>query len=294
MISIGRAAWFIALGAAITGGLLKAPCLARAEAGSLYQQSLVAILRSRFTSSGVSYLLVDAGTGAVLVTHWEKPTEPAPLGSLLKPFTALAYGEAHDFRYPRYVCRGTVDGCWLPHGHGRIGIEQAIAGSCNAYFRRLASEVRSEGVSVVAQALGLPPAPAALGGPGLIGIGDGWEVAPLDMARAYLTLASRAGDPGVVELLEGMALSADHGTAGAIGAALRDQSFVTPRVLAKTGTARCVHQPQAPGDGYVVALWPAEAPRYALLVGVHGVPGARAAAVCGEMLRAMCAASHQF
>jgi hypothetical protein len=34
-----------------------------------------------------------------------------------------------------------------------------------------------------------------------------------------------------------------------------------------------------------MAFYPAEAPRYALLVRVHGVPGAEAARVAGKMLR---------
>src|ERR1700740_1137563 len=77
-----------------------------AEAGSLYQQSLTAFLARQFASPDLSYLMIDADTGAVLAVRWEWPEEPAPLGSLVKPFTALAYAESHDFRYPSSECRG--------------------------------------------------------------------------------------------------------------------------------------------------------------------------------------------
>ena len=146
----------------------------------------------------------------------------------------------------------------------------------------------------MARRFGMPGVPVNLTGAALIGLDGDWRVSPLEIVRAYAQLASRAGDPGVRELLEGMELSAEGGTAGAIGAALRGSAEVAPRVLAKTGTARCVHRHKAPGDGYVVALWPAASPRYALLVGVHGVPGARAAAVCGEMVRVLTDTKHHF
>lgn len=289
-----KALWVIALGALFWPGLSGQKAGAHAGgAESLYQQSLALLLERRFNSPELSYLLVDAGSGAVLAARWDRPDEPVPPGSLLKPFTALAYAEGHGFSYPSYVCRGAVDGCWLPRGHGHIGIQRAVAGSCNVYFRKLASEAAPADVSAVAWRLGLGTVPPHLAGRSLIGLGGGWQVSPLDILRAYSQLASRRGDPGVRELIEGMELSAEGGTAGAIGGALRSRAGV-PRVLAKTGTARCVHQHKAPGDGYVVALWPAESPRFALLVGVHGVPGARAAAVCGEMIRVLAATNRQF
>ena len=55
-------------------------------------------------------------------------------------------------------------------------------------------------------------------------------------------------------------------------------------VLAKTGTAPCSHSRKAPGDGYVAILYPAQSPRYVLLVQVHGVSGAVAAGTGSEML----------
>ena len=242
-------------------------------AGSLYEQSLVRLLRERFPEARTSYLLVEARTGRLVDSRWENAERPVPVGSLVKPFTALAYGEAHQYRYPEYLCRGKASRCWLARGHGRIGIGEAVAHSCNAYFRALAVQVRVEDVANLAQRFGMEAPPAGSTAQTLIGLGGGWRVAPLALARAYCRLVE---EPRAAELVRGMAMSARSGT----GKAAR-------MGLVKTGTAPCVHHPKAPGDGYVMALYPAESPRYALLVRVHGVPGAEAAVVAGQMLRAI-------
>lgn len=232
-------------------------------AATLYEQSLGRALESAVTQPDVSYLVLDVPARRLIAARWESPEVPVPVGSLVKPFTALAYGERHGFEYPEYLCKG----CWLPRGHGRIGIEDAIAHSCNAYFLALAAG----DVSGVARRFGID-APLAGAPPGtLIGLGDGWQVAPLALARAYCDLIERP------ELRRGMALAARTGTASALGVP----------ALAKTGTAVCAHPGRGPADGYVVALYPAEAPRVAMLVRVHGTTGAQTAAVAGRMLRLM-------
>jgi hypothetical protein len=229
---------------------------------------LLLLLVSSTLASDVSWLIVDAGAAEPRECHWPNARQPIPLGSLVKPFTALAYAEAHGGQYPTYVCNG----CWYPRGHGRIGMAEAIAYSCNAYFRQLSTEVSTVGVASLAQRLGIDgPSPSA----SLFGLGDGWRIAPLDLARAYLELAARAGQPGVGEILRGLALSARTGTGKAIG----------PGALAKTGTAPCEHARRMPGDGYAIELFPADAPKSALLVQVHGVPGAQAAAECARILK---------
>ena len=76
-----------------------------------------------------------------------------------------------------------------------------------------------------------------------------------------------------------MALCAQSGTAKGV-----DRPLHGVAALAKTGTAPCVHEPPAPGDGYVLMLYPADQPRMAMLVRMHGVPGARTAELGGRML----------
>jgi hypothetical protein len=44
----------------------------------------------------------------VLAFRWDNPQAPSPLASLVKPFTALAYGEHHAFRYPAHITLGSA------------------------------------------------------------------------------------------------------------------------------------------------------------------------------------------
>jgi cell division protein FtsI/penicillin-binding protein 2 len=249
---------------------------------SLFAQSAAQILDRDFAHNGESYLLLDAKSGALLTSHWENYEEPIPLGSLVKPFTALAYAAAHDYRYPTYECKGKVSGCWQGQPHGKLDIVAAVSVSCNAYFRRMAESVTGAQLFPVTRSFGLEPPGATIGGAGRIGIGDQWRIAPLNMARAYLELYRRREQPGVRELLEGMKQSARRGTGVAV-----DRALKPAEALVKTGTAPCTHSPWAPADGFVIALVPAERPEILLMVRIHGVAGAKAAETAGRMLRSM-------
>ncbi|MGD1158139.1 MAG: penicillin-binding transpeptidase domain-containing protein [Terriglobia bacterium] len=248
-------------------------------AASLYDQSIARVLAERYDSHNVSYILVDSNTHSVITARWDDMAEPVPVGSLVKPFIALAYGQKHDFRYPAYFCRGSADGCWLPRGHGQVDISAAIAYSCNAYFLNLASSLKPEDLDWMAQRYGLSIGKAPLDKTEMIGIGGAWRVEPVELIRAYLLLTAAPQPAGVAMLSRGMVLCARSGTAEAV-----DRHLHGLAALAKTGTAPCVHEHRAPGDGYVLMLYPADQPRLALLVRVHGVPGARAAEVGGRML----------
>ena len=251
-------------------------------AASLYDQSVARLLAERYDSSDLSYILIDAHTGRLIASRWDRITEPVPAGSLVKPFLALAYGQKHNFRYPVSSCRGAADGCWLARGHGKLDIISAISFSCNAYFVNLASSLDPGDVDSVARHYGLSMGHAPLDPVQMVGLGGAWRIPPEELLRAYLLLAASPQPAGAAELLRGMALCAKLGTAEAVGHNLHGRA-----ALAKTGTAPCIHEPRAPGDGYVLMLYPAEQPRWALLVRVHGVPGARAAEVGGRMLRSV-------
>lgn len=249
---------------------------------TLFSQSAIRILDSEFQDPGISYLLFDARTQVLLSSRWEDAGRPIALGSLVKPFTALAYAEAHAFRYPTHVCKGEASGCWQIHPHGEVDIVSAIAVSCNSYFRALAANLKGEQMLATADAFGLDAPDPELAGERLIGLGEQWRVSPLHMARGYLELYRRREQPGVRELLVGMAQSARRGTGAAIGRALKPAG-----ALVKTGTAPCTHIHPAPADGFVVALVPANQPEILLMIRVHGVAGARAAITAGRMLKRM-------
>ena len=259
-----------ALGVIITCGLF-ALCGGRAEA-----RAPVA------ASDTPAYLLVDVSSGHIVSARWNDPSCVLPFGSLIKPFVAIAYAEAHGMRYPRIACGGTADGCWYPAGHGRLSIVDAIAVSCNVYFQRLAEQIPDGRLRDTLKRLGIAADGSAIAPRAMIGLGDALRVAPLSLIHGYRELLSRAADPGIEPVVAGMRASARHGTGRALGVAVKPTD-----VLAKTGTAPCVHRPRAPGDGYTIAVYPADRPRLILLVQSHGHTGADTARSAGDLLRAM-------
>lgn len=262
---------------ALTVALVLPLCGRAADDRSLFAQSAAALLQRDFAAPGISYLLLDAKTGAVLAARWDDPERPIPMGSLVKPFIAVAYAQYHD-RFPAYSCSGGR-GCWLPRGHGRLDIEHAIALSCNSYFRSLAAGVGVEEARQSLQTFGIDVPSSGPTAEQMVGLDPSWRIAPVRMARAYRELVRRSMDPGVREVLAGMAESARAGTGKGI-----DEGLDGTAGLAKTGTAPCTHG-GAPGDGFAVAIDSGDAPAILLLVRVHGVPGSHAAVTAGKMLR---------
>lgn len=248
-------------------------------ARTLFAQSAARILESQFRNADVSFLLLDAQSGTLLASRWPDADRPIPLGSLVKPFAALAYAQHNRYQYPTYICRGRASGCWQLRPHGRLNLSTALAYSCNSYFRDLTSHLTGNQMRGVASQFDFEPPDPRLSGPPLMGLGKQWPVSPLRMARAYVELVRRRDQPGVSEILAGLSDSAKWGTGSAVARLLKD-----PAVFVKTGTAACVHRPRGTGDGFVVALAPADQPELLLMVRVHGVPGSEAALTAGRML----------
>ena len=121
-------------------------------------------------------------------------------GSVFKPFVYIAALEPRD-AIPAITLASTLDdtpleistpdGPWRPKNfdgefHGRVGVREAIERSMNVATVRLARDVGLRNVVDVAQRLGIEsPLPAV---PSLA-LGTA-EVSPLELARAYATLAS--------------------------------------------------------------------------------------------------------
>jgi cell division protein FtsI/penicillin-binding protein 2 len=115
------------------------------------------------------------------------------------------------------------------------------------------------------------------------GLGDEWRASPLALAAAYREL-SHAPDAGAKEVLEGMRRAALSGTAAEVDRALRAGKS-TAGALAKTGTAPCTHAHRAQADGFTLVMYPAESPRFLLLVRQHGVTGSHSSHAAAAMLR---------
>jgi cell division protein FtsI/penicillin-binding protein 2 len=229
-------------------------------APGLFDQSVVRILTRDFPQA--HYVLVDVQSREVLGTNFET-AEPIPMGSLVKPFTAIAAPEAKARR-----CNAKE--CWQPAGHGNVTLAEAVAHSCNSFMLAQASAATPDRIHATASRFGLDQ-PKATDKGTLIGLGAEWPVAPSRLARAFAVLATATDSK---EVLQGMRLCARTGTA----------KFLNGAALAKTGTAPCSHRQKAPGDGYVAMLYPPAAPRYVLLVQVHGVSGAEATRTAAKML----------
>jgi cell division protein FtsI/penicillin-binding protein 2 len=286
-------------GVLVIGTLLlppQSPSQSRGSVSSgIFSQAAKASLDHNFPSPAISYLLLD-DSGSVLAERWPAEIDPdlsnasslpssavvvAP-GSLVKPFLAIAYGDQHDGAFPTVRCTGTSSHCWYPAGHGSLGLEEAIAQSCNTYFLELAAGLdrRRAARTFVRYGLGGPDPDAQA--EELIGLGNGWKESPMALAKAYLQLEKEQQHPMQGRILKGMQWSAERGTARGVDAALGSNV-----ALAKTGTAPCSHKPAGAADGFAVVLFPAVQPRLVLLVRVHEATGAASAKVAGAMLRSL-------
>lgn len=257
------------------------PCKLSAQDMALFSETASATLERQFQDPSLSWLLVDRSGNAV-AQHWSDARQPIPPGSLVKPFLALAYGEQHGFLYPQAQCLGTNGKCWLPAGHGRLGLGRAIAQSCNDYFLSLARDVDRDRAMETFRRLGLGGPPHGANDQMLIGLDEGWRETPLSLARAYLKLIQEAPQGAQRPIVAGMGASAQSGTARGVDVALG-----TRAALAKTGTTVCTHHPRGAADGFAVVLYPAQQPRLLLLVRRHGSTGAQTAVVAGSMLHSL-------
>ncbi|MGA8028053.1 MAG: penicillin-binding transpeptidase domain-containing protein [Bryobacteraceae bacterium] len=219
-------------------------------------------------------------TGEVRDADWPGVAKPVCLGSLLKPFLALAFLATHR-QSPVIECRGTLAGCWHPQGHGRQDIVSALANSCNAYFLQLAATLDRAALDTTCLSYGLASPPRIWAPPRLIGLEEGWPQAPLCAARAFAALARNNHDVHARTVLAGMAQCARSGTGRAVNLAC----------FAKTGTARCSHLRSDCVDGFIAAIYPMDQPRYIILASRHNSSGANAAAVikplAGRLLRSV-------
>jgi cell division protein FtsI/penicillin-binding protein 2 len=235
------------------------------------------------TNPHLSWLVLDTTTGQILAQQWPALDQPIPVGSLTKPFLALAYATTHT-TFPHITCYGNsgltpsgqpIDRCWLPRGHGPLNLPTALANSCNAYFLGLSRTIDLTALHTVTQTYNLPDPPLNATPATLIGLNATWQIPPLAIARAYAKLLSQ---PDAEPVLAGLHLATQQGTA----IALRSED-----ALAKTGTAPCQKHCLITSDGLIIALTPAANPRILLFVRQQGATGAATAAIAAQMLHAL-------
>jgi len=98
-----------------------------------------------------SFLAFDPLTGRVLLEYDPNHflSRPFPTGSLIKIFTVIAaLRQNPSLKNFTVVCPASAPGsnvfdtCWYHPGHGTMTMNQAIAYSCNRYFRVLGEKIR--------------------------------------------------------------------------------------------------------------------------------------------------------
>jgi hypothetical protein len=274
--------WRVILTVLLLGTRLHGQTPVPASQSSLFAQATSAMLERNFASPRVEYVVLDLKTRHMIAIRWTHEGAVIPVGSLLKPFVAIAYGMSHSNQFPVVRCEGRRSGCWRADGHGPMGLEQAIAESCNAYFLALAGQVAPDDLGRVQGTYDLPAPTVAEPSPAtLIGLTADWRVTPFALAQAYAALSNETGDPVVKRLVAGMRMAAlPGGTAARVGTHVGG-------VLAKTGTAPCIDHCVADGDGLVVVLAPATRPRWLILVRERGTTGAQTAEIAGKMLQSL-------
>jgi beta-lactamase class D len=249
-------------------------------------------------------LVADARSGRLLggvrtAEAFRRDYYPASLFKLAIAVSALASG--HFDPSFSYTCHGTdtiagtVEWCWLHSGHGRLSFDEALAQSCNLYFRTLAERLTSQEMIGTARALGLrgnsgfPGDPTASDGPIDLGrpvlLGEAFRVSPAQMLRTALVLASHgrlAHSPFRLfgrrfkPLYDGLTLCTRTGT----GRAAWSRRFV---VAGKTGTAPIDGIPNRT-VGWFIGYAPAARPKYAVSVLLRGGKGSDAALVARRVL----------
>lgn len=170
-------------------------------------------------------------TGAPRLTLWIReadgtlsgpgdPDAPIAVGSLQKPFVAEAWAATHRSPPPRVTCTA-ASGCWLPAGHGELGLSAALARSCNTYFRTLAAQADPAALAEALRGAGFLAAPRTPSEAiGLPGPGGPLRVRPGDLLRAYAALTREPWPEGEAirrAVLAGLREAALDGTAKGLG-----------------------------------------------------------------------------
>lgn len=204
-------------------------------------------------------------------------------GSVFKVASAVAI--ARGGNPPREFCPGIYDDrgrrsfCVLHSGHGSVGLDEALAASCNFYFRKNAPEREAllrEGLALgLLRPAALPALRRAPVADLVLGMAPGQEIAPEDLLESAALWPRNARAWRL--LRRGLVGCVASGTCRAAG-------LEGVPVAGKTGTA-----PAPDGSGatqaWFVGLAPAQSPRAAVVVFLERGEGREAAAYGGGALR---------
>jgi cell division protein FtsI/penicillin-binding protein 2 len=268
-----------------------------------------------------SILVLDLATGKRIaaVNAGCLYRSPRPIGSLIKPFTALAFlGEGEQS--PHISCPPTmpgasgIDDCWYHPGHGMLGLKEALALSCNHFFYRLASSIPWDRFRNTLRALNLSDGSESIIAATadevarlecMMGRNGRIRIRPINLALAYASLfnggklyavTAEGNEPeflgtplvgwNTTPILEGMLASAEHGTG-------RLAAVKSHRLYTKTGTTVSNLNPPKSGaytinltEGWCVAIAMDLQTPFLVMTRINPGKGASdAASLAGEAIR---------
>jgi hypothetical protein len=151
------------------------------------------------------------------------------VGSIQKPFVLRAWSMSHPDMAPPTITCSAESGCWRPSGHGDMGLMDALANSCNAYFMGLAGQTPLDALNGVFADAGFQG--RVTGAESAIGLDPlGPRIRPSSLFKAYSKLVGLPWEREDMRqmLIHGLRQAAASGTAR-----LGRQGY-----MAKTGTVQ--------------------------------------------------------
>ena len=104
---------------------------------------LAAAAEKRFEESSGCALAMELHSGRIILLKSEQTLlQPRPAGSILKLFTTYALLSSGQSANEVFNCpesspeTPSTESCWFKPGHGNMTLATALANSCNAYFRQ--------------------------------------------------------------------------------------------------------------------------------------------------------------
>ena len=238
-------------------------------------------LRAVERQGKIVVLVADVRSGrlvAVANRQWSNRAEYGP-GSVFKLAIALAALRSGSFEPGwSFTCRGvdTLKGhawsCWTRSGHGRLALSEAIANSCNLYFRRIASTISRREILDAGRSVGLVPRSAAAGDPDRVLsderlLGDAFMISPSQMMTVALAFASRGRrSPSHIDLFGARYAPLYRGLRDCIrNGTGREAASARFSMGGKTGTSLDTDRPNGTA-GWFIGFAPFDEPRYAIVV----------------------------
>ncbi len=196
-----------------------------------------------------------------------QPFRPGSVFKLLVAEEAIRREGHPSFRCPGHArIAGERQFCWNRKGHGELDLARALGFSCNLFFARMGTLLGEAGWAAIAgryprlfpvSSMMVDLSEAELS---RLAIGDhpAFKLSPEQMAGFWETYLTHLNEPGYAAIKEGLRRAVGEGTA----LRARDADL---DLIGKTGT--CDSETKSfKTDAWFVGAYPADRPRYAMVI----------------------------